>query len=173
MSENEEVKTGPEFKPAPEVKPVLEAQPEETLKVDPEEVIEKAVEEVINNKDKKRSIFITEEDRFDITVRYYYDENKRRIVEEVNDDFDPTNDAIESFTMTFKYPSQRDFALIKGTSEIETVNDIFNLEIVRIAVLFRKWDYGTDVSKLDDLAPSLSKAIAIQLRKIIQYDGIL
>ena len=115
--------------------------PEETKKIEAEKPEEK-------KEKKKSSIFITEEDRFDIKVRFYREgDSKTLFVEDVDDEFDPKKEDVEEFTMTFKYPSQRDYALIKGSSNI--------------------------VTQLDDLPPSLTKAIAMKVRDVIKYDGIL
>jgi len=148
---------------------------ENVTKTDVDVIVANAVEEVVKNTEPDRGIFILENDRFEIKVRYHKvsEDSKSLFVEEIDDEFDPDHEDIKEISMTLKYPSQRDYTLIKGGSDIETVNDIFNLELIRIAILFRKWTYGTKVEEIDALPPNISKAIALQVRKVIKYDGIL
>lgn len=123
-------------------------------------------------------IFITEDDRFDVTVKYYRDGPV--IVVDTDDDFDKTKECKE-LTVTFKNPSQGDAEMIDitgGGKNIDTglnVREVLKLELARVLVLIRGWSINKPISNesVMGLHPRMIKALTIKLRDIIGMDGII
>ena len=146
------------------------------------EEVKEEVEEEVKEKtiDEFSDIFVTESDTFDVSVKYYRDENSI-IVEDVDDVYDPKRECKE-FIATFKYPNQGDYALIngnfKGLSDNESefdVRDFMRLEFSRMICLIRKWSLKKELNNKNmmDLHPKIVKALATKVRDKIGMDGIV
>ena len=145
----------------------------------------------------KSSIFVTESDTFDISIKWYIREGQI-LVEDADDDFDSnylgniidkenggkirydeTFNGINEIIVTFKYPSQGDYELImnstiyKSPEEIK-VSDILQMELARVMTLIRKWNLEEDISlTLNQVDPSIMKAMISKVRDHIGMKGIL
>ena len=129
-------------------------------------------------KDINDDLFITENDTFTITVRWHKDSTGKLKVEKVSDDFDAANKDINSFTVTFKYPSQGDYEGLMSTNFYKSpdqmkLSDIVQVEIGRMVNLIRKWSLKQDMSKMIDLDPDIIKAMVALVREEIGLKGIL
>ena len=154
MAAEKEVKTEKVVTtPVEEVKaPVEEVKAPKVVKEKNKEVKSEKVK-IDNNDD----IFITEKDRFTLTIEYYLDD-KEPIIEGYNDSFNKTGKDIHSFDMYFKYPSQRDTEYIMSTKPIQSIEDaevldFIELENVRIMKLMRGWSMTRPLEDLAEIHP--------------------
>ena len=146
--------------------------------VQPEEVKAEVVNNVVSS---VTSVFVTEDDVFDITLSFYK-ENGKMYVSGVDDDFDVSK-AKDEFLATFKYPSQGDSELImnmsrqasNGNASDLTVPDFMKMEVARMMVLIRKWSAGTDLTseKIYQLHPKIVKGLVAALRQEMGTEGII
>lgn len=137
--------------------------------------------EVIVEKNNDDCLFITENSRFDIIIRYN-DEDGKLSVADV-DEFFVANEKTKSITITLKYPSQGDYDTISNSFSKGIMNmnkefdlkDFINLEIMRFLTLVRKWSLGKTLSNdaIMQLHPKIVKAALINIRNNIQMEGIL
>ena len=131
------------------------------------------------------SPFVTDNDTFDVRVRYYK-VNKKIMAEEVDEDFDKDNKGIKTLSLTIKYPSQGDAFLInsqskqsnvesKNLSQINAIADYLQTEVIRLLNLVRKWDAKETLSNESVLSlhPKVVKAILGKVRDEIGTDGIV
>lgn len=123
------------------------------------------------------AIFITENDTFDVTVRWQKFGNKI-YVEEGDSEFDKDNGNINEFVVTFKYPSQGDYEIIMSSGAYRNqedikLTDIIQLELARMVTLVRKWSLKQNLSKMVDLDPNIIKAILTGVRNEIGMKAIL
>jgi hypothetical protein len=143
--------------------------------------IETAKIETAKVENEHGDIFITEDNTFDVTVKYYK-ENNNVFVEGVDDAFDITKKS-KQFTVTIKYPSQSDVSIIykqssalkSGALEDIDIRDILGLEFSRFLCLMRKWTLSDklDLSTIMKLNPKIVKSIVMQVRVILGMDGII
>ena len=128
------------------------------------------------------SVFVTEDDKFDVTVEFYK-ENGKTFVRGVDDSFDIAKKS-EYFTVTVKYPSQGDVELIYSATgkSVDPTNpqeisvpDFLRLELSRLLILIRKWSAGIDCTaeKIYQLNPKIVKAIILKIRAELGMDGII
>ena len=95
-------------------------------------------------------IFVTEDNTFDVTVKYYK-ENNGLIVEGVDDSFN-NDKKPKQFVVTMKYPAQSDVAMIykqgatfkSSSADDIDVRNILELEFSRFLCLMRKWTLAED-----------------------------
>jgi len=126
-------------------------------------------------------IFVTEKDTFDVAVKYYKD-GKNILVEGVDDNFSKDKKA-KQFTMTIKYPSQADVAMIyrqgvtlkASSAENVDIRDILGLEVARLLCLMRKWTISDklELTTVMNMHPKIIKAIISKVREILGMDGII
>ena len=124
-------------------------------------------------------IFINESAKFDVIVRFNNTKDKGLVVEGVDDSFE--EDGCESFSLSFKVPSQGDVELISRTSKLSISNDDISLqdfaltEFARVMVLIRGWSLKKKVNQenLLSLHPRIARAIAAKVREEIGMDGII
>jgi hypothetical protein len=120
-------------------------------------------------------IFITEENTFDVVVKYHKDGNKL-LVEKIDDNYNEENSS--SITVTFKYPSQGDVTAIashplrdsvKGLDNTLDITGFYLLESARMLCLIRKWsiDKPIDHKSIMELNPKIVKAIISGIREAI------
>lgn len=122
-------------------------------------------------------IFVTENDTFTVTIRYYKVGSKIK-VEKVADDFDDKHTEIKSFTMTFKYPSHGDYEGIMNSSTYKSpdqmkVSDVIQMELSRMVTLFRSWSLNQDITRMIEMDPDILKAACSLIRDEIGLKGIL
>ena len=140
-----------------------------------------AVESKVDN-NVENSIFVTENDTFDVVVELYKD-NGKVFVKDVDSNFDITRKA-EELKVTIKYPSQGDVELIyAATNKIVdpsnpqevSVPDFLRLELSRLLVLIRKWSVSTELTteKVYQLNPKIVKSIVMKMRTELGMDGII
>ena len=146
----------------------------ENLNQDEKNVVTEANE---SNVDDCSDIFVTENDTFDITVRYY-NNNDELIVENIDDSFDDTFVTVKSFKVTFKYPSFSDYQAIQSSISLKanqdlTLKDLNSLQDVRIAMLFRSWTINSNITNIKDMNIKLVKAIRHLVSEKISMDGIM
>lgn len=124
-------------------------------------------------------IFITENDFFDIKIRYHKD-GENIFVEGVDESFNK-NGVIKEFTVTFKYPDQSDVTRISSTfpkvssvGEIDA-RDFMKLEFSRLLCLIRKWSLNkpVDDGNIMSLNPKIVKSMVSKIREKIGADGII
>ncbi len=126
--------------------------------------------------DPNSDIFITEEDVFDVTIQWYKKDNVL-YVDKSETQFDSKADNIKSFTVTFKYPSQGDYESVlrnaKNTTSDLRMNELTLMELSRVFVLIRKWSLPYAImEKINELDPSITKAILFSVREVIGMKGI-
>lgn len=123
-------------------------------------------------------IFITEDDTFEVVIRYHRDQNNSLVVETVNNDFNETTEGLKTFSVTFKYPSQGDYENIINAGQNRSVEqlryaDIVQMENFRIALLIRSWTLPHEIARIAELDPDIVKAIVNRVREKIALKGIL
>jgi len=143
---------------------------------------EKSVENTSEIKNNLSSdIFITEENTFDIEVKFYKKDGKLFVMG-VDDDFDNTEKNIQVLVITLKYPSQADCLNMDrvklSLSKAEDIIDprsISQLEYNRFIILARKWSLEEKLEELNilRLSPKIIKGILQILRDKISFDGII
>jgi hypothetical protein len=122
-------------------------------------------------------IFITEDDTFDITIQWYKFGGKV-LVESEDPDFDEEYKGINSFNVTFKYPSQGDYEIIMSSATYRSpddinVADIVKMEITRMVTLVRGWSLDQKMERMVELDPNIIKAMLRKVRDVIGMKGIL
>ena len=150
----------------------------EEVKVEEVKKEETKVEEV--KKDILDDIFITEDDTFDVSLKYTKKDGKL-LVEGVDEDFDDKKD-YKTIEVTLKYPDQSDCYNIsnvspKMNSEMEgiDVRDFVKMEISRFVILARKWTSQKELnsSTIMQLDPKIVKGLLNKVRETIRMDGII
>jgi len=139
---------------------------EETEKTTEPEKVEETEDGKIIVEEKKQNnddIFITEADRFVITVSYYMNK-KNLIVESVDSEYQEFGNEIKSFTVTLKYPSQRDADAIssaRNVTDLENMTyvDMIQLENLRLVTLIREWSLDKPLAEIVNLNPKIIKGI--------------
>lgn len=148
----------------------------------PEEIKEDKKEEAKEKKEPS-PLFVSDDDLFNVSVKYYRDYKKLKIEDE--EDFNPTHEDIQELTCTLKYPSQGDTSLIAaqssqvkksggGATEELSLRDFIQLEFIRFAVLVREWnlDETLNNNNIMKLHPKVVKAVLNKVREEIDMDGI-
>ena len=150
------------------------------------------VSEEVSEEAKAPSVFVTDDDVFDVTVRFV------RVGGTVMVEGEPIDEETESqgfsvlskkhpveeFTITLKYPSQGDCEAIAKVAALDDASlnmeemDIRNFmrtEFARFVVLVRKWSLKEKVNNgnLDRLHPKIVKGILQKIREHIGVDGII
>lgn len=138
--------------------------------------VEKA-EEVVIEKDINDAIFITEDDTFDVKVRWQK-LGSRIYVEDGDVEFDENSGHLNEFTITFKYPSQGDSEIIMNSGTYHSQDqiklaDVIRLELARLVTLVRRWSLKQDLSKMVNLDPNIIKAILTGVRNELGMKAIL
>lgn len=131
-------------------------------------------------KDDFSDVFISENDTFDIFIKYYKKDGKI-IVEGVDDDFS-SSEPCKSFIVTLKQPDQFDCARIASSSprvnpdlEKFDVREFLAMEMSRFLVIVRKWSLGSkklDNDAIMNMHPKIIKGILFKIRNQIGMDGI-
>lgn len=127
----------------------------------------------------KSSIFITEDDRFEIRFKYL-PSLKNMWVEGLDEDSGNLGDLSE-FIASFKYPSQGDYKAIvsnkkeKTQQESVTMEELGSLELARIVVLIRSWNLPAPVTfeNILKLPTKIVKGMILKIRYAIGFDGII
>lgn len=127
----------------------------------------------------KDGVFVTENNVFDISIKYYNQDGKM-FIKNVDDDFD---DAIENFktiNMTFKYPSQGDCMAIErvlpsSDNASDNLKTFLRMEYSRLVILIRKWSLSDKIeeSQILQLHPKIVKSVFFEIRNKIGLDGLL
>ena len=138
------------------------------------------VEGNVSSVESSVSVFVTEDDVFTVTLRFYKEKGKM-YVSGIDEDFDPTL-AKDEFSAVFKYPSQADSELINSmakqnlnsNNEGVTVPDFIRMEVSRMMVLIRKWSVGAELTseKIYQLHPKIVKGLIALVRQEIGIEGI-
>ena len=150
---------------------------EETVpEVKPNDIVIKLDKNYNENYD---DIFITEDNKFTISLEYY--NNSGNIVVEGNDDFDKTRKS-KKIEIVFKRHSQGDVTAISNNpirssvKDIEhlSVNDFLLLEISRFMCLIRSWNLPKKLSSETIMAidPKIIKGVLAKVRDVIGTEGI-
>jgi hypothetical protein len=152
----------------------------EEVKTGQEVVVEAKSEEPKIKLSKFADIFITENDTFDVTVRYYKRDGVL-IVSEIDDSFDVTVPH-EQFTATIKYPDQGDYTKISrqiksggaGLEQLDIV-DFMALEFARLVCLIRSWTIDKNLTNENIMAmsPKIVKSMLVQVTNKLGTDGII
>jgi hypothetical protein len=132
-------------------------------------------------KDDFSDIFVSENDTFDITVKYYKKDGKVYTNSGTDEDFD-IHEPSRTIVMTLKYPDQSDCATIammspKMGQEADKIDlrDFLSMELVRVIVLMRKWSIGKKLDRegIMNLNTKIVKGILARTREKIGMEGIL
>ena len=162
-----------------------EEKTEEKVEEKAEEKTEEKAEEKTEEKtegSKKRSIFVTEDDLFDVVIRYYFDDIDNLIIDGIDDVFDNNRTDIQEDTFTFKRASQGDTSLIssrmgEGPSDSEEFawKRFLEMEFIRVLVLIRKWTLPKPLDNENVLAlhPQIVKGVINGVREKIGTDGLI
>jgi len=151
-------------------------------KEEKEEAKEEEKEEADNAEEQLGfSPFVKEDDRFDIKVCCYNDDELGLLVKGVDTEFDEEKEDTQEIKFTFKHVSQGDFNVISAQSG-SFINDddapehvnLNKLEFARFLVLVREWSLPEKLSNenIVDLNPKITKSVIYQLREEISLDGI-
>jgi len=125
-------------------------------------------------------LFVTEDNRFDICIKYN-EENGKIFIDKIDPEFKEGN-GTKSIVMSLKYPSHGDYENIirvggKLSEEKESmdVRDILRLEFVRLLTLARKWSLRKPLNNenIMSLQPRIVKAMMISIREQIGIDGMI
>jgi len=143
---------------------------------EPEAKEEKETSEEQKEEEENEDIFITEDDTFDVKVRWYKIEEKL-FVEDGDTEFDEAQD-VNEFAVTFKLPSQGDYEVIINSSVYRSpdemkISDIVQLELARMVTLVRSWSLEQDISRMVQLDPDIIKAILKGIRDEVGMKAIL
>ncbi len=135
------------------------------------------VEFPVAEKSPSECIFITEDDTFDIRVRWYKIDDEL-FVYESDTDFDKDMEGMNEFTVTFKYPSQGDYELIMNSTVYRSpdemkIADVIQMELTRLVTLVRRWSLPQDMSRMVEMDPLIIKSLLKQIRDKIGMKGIL
>ena len=168
-----------EVKEPKEVKEQMSEVKEESKEAMPEakEAKEDKLVQFENTLSMNDGLFITEDDTFDINIKWYKN-NDVLFTDESDEGFDDNHDPINEFTVTFKYPSQGDYELIinsvvyKSPDEM-SIADVLQMELVRLVTLVRGWSLDDDLKRMIELDPFMVKAILKKIRDKIGMKGIL
>ena len=147
--------------------------------VKPEQNNENPPEKKEAKKKLTQSIFVTENDTFDVKVKFYR-EGAKLIVEEVDEGFDKSQNC-EEITVKFKYASQGDYDLIvsqaklNGNTDEIDVREFTRLGLVRLMILVRDWDIDEKLNNesIMKLHPKIVKALLNGIVEEIGMDGII
>lgn len=142
----------------------------EEVVVKTEEVKVEKVEETNDD------LFVTEDDTFDVDIKYYIEE-KTPIIEGYDDEFSEDGKKLKAIKLVFKYPSQRDCEAIMASSDIvdfdsATYSDIVKTENVRLMTLIRSWTLDKPLGQLANFNPKVIKAIRLKISEVIGMSGI-
>ncbi len=138
------------------------------------EVKEIVVEKKIDYSD----IFVTENDTFEVSVKYYK-ENGRIYVETVDDKF--SSEDFKTLTVTIKYPDQSDSMIIlssipssKNIEKME-IGDFLSLEFSRLMILIRKWNLDKKITKdtILNVNPKIIKGLLNKIRDHLGAEGLV
>lgn len=127
-------------------------------------------------------IFVTEKNKFTVSIEYYKDDIGNIIVEDVDDKFDKERKA-KKIEITLKYPSQGDVAAISNSPlrsnvkniESLTINEFIILEIARFMCLVRSWTLPQKINSetIMGINPKIMKGILSKVRAAIGTEGII
>ena len=128
------------------------------------------------NKNTNDDLFITEDDTFDITIKWYKKDGDL-CVKDITDEYDNDFEEINEFTVTFKYPNQGDYEAISKSGENKSpedlkIADIVGLELARLVVLIRSWSLEQEMSKLVLLDPDIVKGMIKAVQDELGMIGI-
>jgi len=168
-----------EQKNIPEVK--KEIVPEVKAEVKAEIKAEVKLESKSEVKQSQLLPFITEQDIFDISIKYYID-GKKYSVELVDDTFDKNHKDMQELVCKLKYPSQGDISMInskitgmKLDYEGLDIRDFAQIEFIRFLVLVRKWNLEAALNNENvmKLHPNIVKAVILKVREEIGLEAII
>jgi hypothetical protein len=142
-----------------------------------EKIIDMAKAETSSKNTNHDDIFITEKNTFDITIKYYVSDGQL-FVKNISEYFDDENENMKEFTVTLKHPSQKDYETLLATSTYDNKTefsfvDIVKLEISRLVILIRSWSIDKSITDLYQLNPKIIKAMTVEIRNVIEMDGII
>ena len=123
-------------------------------------------------------IFVTEEDTFDISLKYYKKDGQIY----TDSGADPDYSALEpskEILLTLKYPDHSDYALISSSVNKQDVDkmdirDLLSMELMRIIVLMRKWSVNKELNRdnIMSLNSKIVKGLIVKVREKIGMEGI-
>ena len=155
---------------------VEKVEVKEEVKIENKVEVIKEVKEV---KEDYSDIFVTEDDTFEVTVKYYKEEGKI-LVEGIDETFDSKKSS-KDIAFTLKYPSQSDclkiassFPKINADVEKVDIREFMAMELSRFFNLVRKWSINKKLSNeaIMDLNPKIIKGVLALIRNKIGMDGI-
>jgi hypothetical protein len=132
-------------------------------------------------KEKTKSlVFVSEDDTFDIVVKYY-EENGKLFVQTVDDEWKDDPEKVKNITLTLKYPSQGDYDTITHATKNNLLGKDFDLkqfvglEFMRLLILVRKWtaDLPLNNENMFKLNTKMVKAMILAIREKIGTEGII
>ena len=139
---------------------------------------EKVKENVVEVKktDNNDDIFITEKDRFTISIKYYLD-GKEPIIEGFSEGYSYKSQEVHSFDVYFKYPSQKDVEYIMSVKPMQNIEnaeivDFVELENVRLITLLRGWSMDRPLEDLAQIHPTIVKALRVKISETIAGNGL-
>jgi hypothetical protein len=128
---------------------------------------------------KKSDIFITEDDTFNISIKYYNKDGKL-FVKKIDEDFDDSISSSGEINIILKYPSQGDcMSIERSMGTIDNASDnlktFLRMEYTRFIILARKWNLPEKMeeAQIVKLHPKIIKGIFQAVREKIDLDGLL
>jgi hypothetical protein len=137
------------------------------------------VKEVVVEKKDYSDIFVTENDTFDVTIKYYKKDGKIYTDSGTDEQFS-FDEKCKDLTVTLKYPDQADSVIIsssipsaKNLDKIE-IGDFLSLELSRLIVLIRKWSIDKKITKETILGinPKIVKGLLFRIRETLGTEGL-
>jgi hypothetical protein len=126
-------------------------------------------------------IFVTEEDTFNVTLKYYKKDNIIYTDGGTDVDFSP-KEPCKELVLTLKYPDQADCVTIASASpkmgqEIDKmdIRDFLSMELTRLIILMRKWsiDKKLDQNSIMSMHTKIVKGLLVRIREKIGMEGIV
>jgi hypothetical protein len=136
----------------------------------------KEVKEV--KEDNNSDIFVSENDTFDISLKYYKKDGQVYTNSGADADYSALEPSKE-IILTLKYPDYSDYAMISSSinkQDVEKldIRDLLSMELMRIIVLMRKWSVNKELNRdnIMSLNSKIVRGLIVKVREKIGIEGI-
>jgi hypothetical protein len=150
----------------------------EEIKLEVKEEVREVKAEEKEDNDSDSDIFVTENDTFDVSLKYYKKNGQIYTDSGADVDFSPIERSKE-IRLTLKYPDQSDCnvisaATVKQDIEKLSMRDLMAIELTRIIVLMRKWSLNKELNRDNfmSLNAKIVKGLIVKIRENIGMEGI-
>jgi len=138
------------------------------------------VPKILESVKRSASAFITDEDTFDLKVRYYV-RGIKYCVENIDDNFDK-EDVTDEFTFVCRIPNQEDVNIISqrvgssgGGGEMTMFKAFTDMEYIRLVRLLKDWslDEPCIESSIERMHPGIVKGMIVAVRNKLEMTAIV